>query len=43
MIGSEVTIKNPTHARSQRPIAKQISIPELIEAIEKHLPARAEC
>ncbi len=24
-------------------VAKPISIPELIEAIEKHLPARAEC
>jgi hypothetical protein len=24
-------------------VAKPISIPELIDAIEKHLPARAEC
>jgi hypothetical protein len=24
-------------------VAKPISIPELIDAIEKHLPAQAEC
>ena len=31
------------HIQGHPFVAKPISIPELIDAIEKHLPARAEC
>ena len=31
------------HVQGHPLVAKPISIPELIDAIEKHLPARAEC
>jgi CheY-like chemotaxis protein len=35
--------KSGLHVQGHPLIAKPINIPELIEAIEKHLPARAEC
>lgn len=35
--------KRGLHIQGHPLVAKPISIPELIEAIEKHLPARAEC
>jgi two-component system, OmpR family, response regulator len=35
--------KSGLHVQGHPLVAKPISIPELIEAIEKHLPARAEC
>ena len=35
--------KSGLHIQGHPLVAKPISIPELIEAIEKHLPARAEC
>ena len=35
--------KSGFHIQGHPLVAKPISIPELIEAIEKHLPARAEC
>lgn len=34
---------NGLHVQGHPLVAKPISIPELIDAIEKHLPARAEC
>jgi CheY-like chemotaxis protein len=35
--------KSGLHIQGHPFVAKPISIPELIDAIEKHLPARAEC
>ena len=35
--------KSGVHIEGHTAIAKPINIPELIDAIEKHLPARAEC
>jgi two-component system, OmpR family, response regulator len=35
--------KNGLHIQGHPLVAKPISIPELIDAIEKHLPAPAEC
>ena len=35
--------KSGLHIQGHPLVAKPISIPELIDAIEKHLPARAEC
>ena len=35
--------KGGLHIQGHPLVAKPISIPELIDAIEKHLPARAEC
>ena len=35
--------KSGLHVQGHPLVAKPISIPELIDAIEKHLPARAEC
>ena len=35
--------KGGLHIQGHPFVAKPISIPELIDAIEKHLPARAEC
>jgi CheY-like chemotaxis protein len=35
--------KSGLHVQGHPLVAKPISIPELIEVIEKHLPARAEC
>jgi CheY-like chemotaxis protein len=35
--------KNGLHIQGHPLVAKPISIPELIDAIEKHLPTRAEC
>ena len=35
--------KSGLHIQGHPMVAKPISIPELIDAIEKHLPARAEC
>src|SRR6266511_591660 len=35
--------KSGLHIQGHHLVAKPISIPELIDAIEKHLPARAEC
>jgi CheY-like chemotaxis protein len=35
--------KNGLHVQGHSLVAKPISIPELIDAIEKHLPAPAEC
>ena len=35
--------KSGLHVQRQPLVAKPISIPELIDAIEKHLPAQAEC
>jgi two-component system, OmpR family, response regulator len=36
-------VKSGLHIQGRPLVAKPISIPELIDAIEKHLPARAEC
>ena len=36
-------VKSGLHIQGHPLVAKPISIPELIDAIEKHLPARAEC
>lgn len=35
--------KSGLHVQGHPMVAKPISIPELIDAIEKHLPAQAEC
>jgi len=35
--------KSGLHIQGHPLVAKPISIPELIDAIEKYLPARAEC
>ena len=35
--------KSGLHIQRHPLVAKPISIPELIDAIEKHLPAQAEC
>ena len=40
---THVEAKSGLHVQGHPLVAKPISIPELIEAIEKHLPARAEC
>jgi len=36
-------VKSGLHVQGHPLVAKPISIPELIDAIEKHLPARQEC
>jgi len=40
---THVEAKSGLHIQGRPLVAKPISIPELIDAIEKHLPARAEC
>jgi CheY-like chemotaxis protein len=40
---THVEAKSGLHVQGHPLVAKPISIPELIDAIEKHLPARAEC
>ena len=40
---THVEAKSGLHIQGHPLVAKPISIPELIDAIEKHLPARAEC
>ena len=40
---THVEAKSGLHIQGHPLVAKPISIPELIDAIEKHLPERAEC
>jgi CheY-like chemotaxis protein len=40
---THVEANSGLHIQGHPLVAKPISIPELITAIEKHLPARAEC
>jgi CheY-like chemotaxis protein len=40
---THVEAKSGLHVQGHPLVAKPISIPELIEAIEKYVPARAEC
>lgn len=40
---THVEAKSGLHVQGHPLVAKPISIPELIDAIEKYLPARAEC
>ena len=42
-LATHVEAKSGLHIQGHPLVAKPISIPELIDAIEKHLPARAEC
>ena len=40
---THVEAKSGLQVQGHSLVAKPISIPELIDAIEKHLPAQAEC
>jgi CheY-like chemotaxis protein len=42
-LATHVEAKSGLHIQGHPLVAKPISIPELIDAIEKHLPARSEC